>query len=294
MTNPVSTDERLRRTAGIRSVRLGGTTVTYLPDGVGKLTRGWLPDVSDEEWEPYAAYFDEAGELVASVGALLVEREGRALLIDAGYGPLSAPAIPDTPIGPLQGGALLDSLASVGRTPRDVEAVAVTHLHTDHIGWAWHPAPGSDAPAFAHATYLLSETEWSQRRHTEEYGVTAEMLAALEPRVRTVADGEEIFPGVRALATPGHTRGHTAYVISDGGQRLIAFGDLLHTPVQVDHPEWSAFPDHDPALSADVRRRLVDELARPDTLGFGVHFADVVFGRVDRDAEGPAWRPLAD
>jgi hypothetical protein len=71
------------------------------------------------------------------------------------------------------------------------------------------------------------------------------------------------------------------------------FGDALHSPIQVDHPEWSAAPDHDPDLSADFRHRLVAELAEPNTIGFGIHFADVVFGHVDRGGNGPAWQPVS-
>jgi hypothetical protein len=49
----------------------------------------------------------------------------------------------------------------------------------------------------------------------------------------------------------------------------------------------------DSAESADHRRRLVKELQRPDTIGFGGHFADVVFGRVEETADGrPDWRPV--
>ncbi|MDQ8707835.1 MBL fold metallo-hydrolase [Streptomyces sp. LHD-70] len=124
--------------------------------------------------------------------------------------------------------------------------------------------------------------------HPRGHGITEEILAALEPRARTVAEGEEIFPGVRVLATPGHTVGHTAYVIESGGQRLIAFGDALHSPVQISHPEWSAAPDVDADRSADHRRRLVAELSAPGTLGYGIHFADVVFGRVERRAGADA------
>jgi hypothetical protein len=60
----------------------------------------------------------------------------------------------------------------------------------------------------------------------------------------------------------------------------------------VEHPEWSCVYDHDPARSAEHRRDLVAELEEPDTIGFGVHFADVVFGQVRRAGDGPAWRPL--
>lgn len=175
-----------------------------------------------------------------------------------------------------------------------IEAVAITHLHLDHIGWAWNPAPGHDLPAFAYRDLLVAAPEWAHRHLLAARGITDEILQIMAPQVRTVIDGEEIFPGVRVLLTPGHTAGHASYVITGGGERLIAFGDAMHSPIQVDHPDWSAAADLDPDRAAQERRRLVAELARPGTIGFGVHFADVVFGRVHLDGDGPAWRAVAD
>ncbi|MGK9464239.1 MBL fold metallo-hydrolase [Streptomyces sp. G6] len=288
----IDRDERLRRPAGIRSVRLGDTRVSYVPDGAVRLRpRDLFPDTTDEVWADRPEFLDESGSLVASIGGLLVENGDRALLIDAGFGPQSWPPAPDGPRGAIHGGALLNSLAELGRRPEDVGAVAFTHLHPDHIGWAWHPAPGGDRSAFAHADYLVSEPEWAQCDLLAADGM-AEEVTGLAARVRTVADGQEIFPGVRMRITAGHTAGHAEYVITSGGQRLIAFGDALHSPIQIDHPEWSSAFDHDPARAAGHRRRLVSELEEPGTIGFGIHFADVVFGHVRRDGTGPAWRPL--
>ncbi|MEH6377357.1 MBL fold metallo-hydrolase [Streptomyces sp. KLMMK] len=278
---------RLHRPAGIRSLQLGDIKVTYVPDGAGQLRpRGWLPDTTDEVWAEHPEYLDATGNLVASMGGLLVEHGDRALLIDAGFGPGPHAAEPGAPVGEINGGALFDNLARLGRTPAGIEAVAITHLHSDHIGW-------SAQLAEAGAVHLMSEPEWEHRHLAGQHGVSQEVLAALEPGLRTVADGEEIFPGVRVMLTPGHTAGHSAYVITGGGRRLIAFGDALHSPVQIAHPEWSAVVDHDARQSADHRRRLVEEMTEPGTIGFGIHFADVVFGRVLRDAAGIAsWEPV--
>ncbi|MFI6347450.1 MBL fold metallo-hydrolase [Streptomyces sp. NPDC050560] len=284
--------ERWRRPARPRSLTLGDTRVSYVPDGDVRLPpRGWLPATTDEVWRSHAEHLDASGQLVASIGGLLVERGARALLVDAGFGPAALPPDAAVPRGAITGGALLDSLAALGRSPGEIEAVAITHLHTDHIGWAHHPAPGAAGPALGHARYLVSEPEWAQRDQLAAQGLGHE-LAELTPRVRTVRDGEEVFPGVRVRAAPGHTPGHTSYTVTAGRHRLIAFGDALHTPVQISHPEWSAAPDHDPALSAAQRKALVAELARPDTIGFGVHFADVPFGRVRTDGEGVFWEPV--
>ncbi|MER7821463.1 MBL fold metallo-hydrolase [Streptomyces sp. NPDC096097] len=283
--------ERLRRPAGIRSIRLGDTTVSYVPDGDVRLRPlPLLPDSTDEVWAAHPEYLDPDGHLVGSVGGLLVEHGGRALLIDAGFGPQEH-AAPDGPLATIRGGSLVRSLAELGRRPEDIEAVAFTHLHADHLGWACHRAPGDVRPVFAHAEYLISQLEWEGRDLLVAQGMS-EQVAALAPHVRTITDGQEIFPGVRARITPGHTVGHAEYVITGGGRRLIAFGDAVHSPLQIDHPAWSSGFDHDGALTADHRHRLLAELAEPDTIGFGVHFADVVFGRVHRGGAGPAWRPL--
>lgn len=293
MTNiAVDETERLRQPSGIRSMRLGDMRASFVPDGAVQLPpRGWLPGSTDEVWAAHPEYVDASGHLVASIGGLLVENGDRALLIDAGFGPQSLPPDPATPRGAIYGGALLDNLAALGRGPEEVEAVAFTHLHPDHVGWAGHPVPDSDQPPFAHADYLVAEPEWTRRDLLAANGMT-EQIAAPAPYVRTVTDGQDVFPGVRVRITAGHTAGHAEYIIVSGGRRLIAFGDALHSPIQVGHPEWSAAVDHDAVRSADHRRRLVSELEQPDTIGFGNHFADVVFGRVRRVAGVPVWQPL--
>ncbi|MFK0288604.1 hypothetical protein ACIQVL_50250 [Streptomyces sp. NPDC090499] len=94
------------------------------------------------------------------------------------------------------------------------------------------------------------------------------------------------------MLTPGHTVGHAAYVIDAGGQRVIAFGDAFHSPVQLTHPLWEVPADHDRAQSIGLRRSLVDELLEPDTIGFGIHFGDRVFGRVRVDEGRRVWHPV--
>lgn len=272
------TSERLRRPASTRTLRLGETALTFVPDGVVRLPgRGWLPTTDDETWAAHPGYLDEGGYLTASIGALLVTTGDRHLLIDAGVGRIEMPAEVSSKIGALEGGALLDNLAELGRRPSDIEAVALTHVHIDHTGWL---------AAFPESTVLVTEPEWANRAHSDD--VDHATLDAVADRVRTVADDEEIFPGVRVVLSPGHTAGHATYAITAGDQRVLAFGDAMHSAIQVANPAWSAVSDHDSTQAAAYRHRLVEELAAPDTIGFGVHFADVQFGRV---VDG-RWQPV--
>lgn len=247
---------------------LGATKVTFVADGAVQLhPTGWLPGTTEEVWARRPEFLDEAGYLTASLGGLLVEHGDRALLIDTGFGPREQDGVPGVPVGRIAGGALPANLG------RPVDLLAFTHLHVDHTGWALDDA-------FGHVPVVLPEAEW---RTAEQEGA-----AALAPRVRLTSDGEEIFPGVRMAVTGGHTPGHTIFTITGGGRRLIAFGDALHSPVQVERPDWSSVVDHDADLAAKVRHDLVDALAEPDTTGFGIHFAGANFGHV-RDGR---WRPL--
>jgi glyoxylase-like metal-dependent hydrolase (beta-lactamase superfamily II) len=287
---------RLTRTPRVRSLRLGDLTITDVPDGAARLKpRGWLPAATDEDWAVYHDHLDDGGFLVAGIGGLLVERGDRALLIDTGFGPESHFDDPTNPVlDSIYGGELLDNLRRLGRQPSRIEAVAITHLHTDHLGWSCSTAPNTDAHPFGHATHFVAAPEWERRDLAAAGGATEERLAAFAPRVRTVEDGEEIFPGVRASFAPGHTVGHTTYTITSGDQRLIALGDALVAPLQVTHPEWSCGIDHDPVESAEYRHHLLQELSRPNTIGYGCHFADVVFGRTERRSDGRfTWFPVA-
>ncbi|MFI6779216.1 MBL fold metallo-hydrolase [Nocardia sp. NPDC050412] len=281
--------EHFTRSATSHQRQLGDHRVTYLPDGVALLDpRVWLPSSDDQILAEHAHLINPDGYLVASIGALLIEYVNRTILIDTGFGPLAVP----TPYGLMRGGRLLSSLSAAGKTLADIELIAITHLHLDHIGWLWQSMPETTAGPFADIPVFVGDTEWDQRDHTATAGISAEMLDTFSAQVHTIADGEEIFPGVRALATPGHSLGHLAYEITSSHNRLIVFGDAMQTPLQITHPELNAAVDANPAESTSTARRLIDRLTQPDTLGFGIHFADVQIGRVTVDTGGErAWQP---
>src|SRR5256885_8959754 len=135
--------ERLRRPARLRTLQLGDTAVSYVPDGAVQLTpTGWLPDTTEQTWAAHPEYLDDSGNLVGSIGGLLVERGDRALLIDAGFGPQAWPAEPGNAYGAIAGGALVANLARLGRRPGDIGPIALTPLHIRHVGWGRPPRPG--------------------------------------------------------------------------------------------------------------------------------------------------------
>ena len=285
---------RLSAQSAVRMLTMDDVRLTYVVDGAMGLTpAAFFPDLPAGYWAAHPEALDERGLVAMSAGGLLVERDGRALLIDAGLGAITG----DTPFGPVNSGSLLDTLAALGHDPAGIEAVAFTHLHVDHTGWAFVPAAdGTYRKVFPEARYLVAAAEWVP--HGRGESVPAAPPAAVIEQFGSghtpLEDGEEIFPGVRAVVTPGHSPGHTSYVItSAGGARLVAFGDGFHVPAQLAHLDWRSAPDVDGAAVVAARRRLLAELEQPRTLGFACHFGDQAFGLLQTAQDGsPGWVPV--
>ncbi|MFJ4467901.1 MBL fold metallo-hydrolase [Streptomyces sp. NPDC089424] len=277
----------LNRQSAVRALALGGVRLTYVVDGaMAMLPSAFFPGFPEDYWDAHPEVLDARGRVAMSAGGLLIERDGRRLLIDAGLGPVRGPVrVCGDQVGLVDSGALPATLAGLGHAPQDVEAVAFTHLHADHTGWAFAPEK-----VFPRARYLVAAAEWAPhaRGATVPGAPSAEVLALVGAAHTPVEDGEEIFPGVRALVTPGHSPGHTSYVVSAGSERVIVFGDVFHTPAQVAHPEWSSRPDTDRRGVIAARARLAGELARARTVGFAFHFGDQAFGRLT----GTDWVPV--
>jgi glyoxylase-like metal-dependent hydrolase (beta-lactamase superfamily II) len=280
--------------SAVRTMNLDDIQLTYAVDGaMGLNPQVFFPYLAAGYWAGHPDALTVHGQIAMSVGGLLVERGGRRLLIDAGLGAQRG----QTPLGTVNSGALPDTLAALGCDPAAIDTVAFTHLHADHTGWAFtQNQDGTYRKTFPTARYLVAETEWAPYGRGESLPVAApaavlEQLAA----TRTLAgDGEEIFPGVRTVVTPGHSPGHTSYIItSSAGKRLIALGDAFHIPAQLGHPEWPSLPDIDGDAVLAARRKLMQELEQPDTLGFACHFGDQAFGRLTRTQTGlSGWEPV--
>lgn len=275
-----------------RTLTVGDVRLTYVVDGAMELDRaGFLPAVPAAYWRDHPEALAPSGRIAASAGGLLVERGDRRLLIDAGLGAnVLAPSL-----GVSRGGALLRTLNALGVPRRSVDTVAFTHLHTDHTGLGFLTGNGRPPrKAFPHADYLVARPEWEPfwKRQVEVGAPSWEQFMVPMSRVLCrFEDGEEVWPGVTALITPGHSPGHTTYIISArGGWRVVVFGDAFHIPAQLAHPEWSSRPDVDVEGVLRARAALLGELTSPRTLAFAFHFGDQVFGRV---AEGGRWHPVA-
>jgi glyoxylase-like metal-dependent hydrolase (beta-lactamase superfamily II) len=276
--------------AAVRSLRMDDVVATYAVDGVLRMRpETFFPAIPSGYWSDLST---PTGELLMSTGGLLVKLARTTVLIDTGVGVTTK----DFVFGSADCGSLIDVLNALGVRPKDIDVVAFTHLHFDHAGWAF----ANGTKTFPNARYVLAAEEWApyitEKRvasSTDPLNMFSQFVSGhTEPVL--FGDGDEIVPGMRAIVTPGHTPGHTSYVVtSRTGRRLIVFGDAFHSPLQMTHPDWLSAADSDAAAVTSARSRLLAQLCEPDTLGFGFHFGDQPFGRFVVGATGePAWEPV--
>jgi glyoxylase-like metal-dependent hydrolase (beta-lactamase superfamily II) len=284
----------LNEQSAVRRLELGDVRLTYVIDGAMAMSAsGFFPAVPGAYWREHPEAVDAQGRIAMSAGGLLVERGDRKLLIDAGFGSYRGPiSVGEQVLGAADCGSMPDVLAELGVAPRDIDTVAYTHLHLDHVGWAFVDG----RKFFPDARYLVAAAEWAPHEHGIDVPgvITSMTVEPMRGNHELIREGDEVWPGVRAIVMSGHTPGHTSYIVSVGEERIVVFGDAFHVPAQIDHPDWGSMPDTDTDGVLTARARLVGELTRPGTLGFGIHFGDQAFGRLVRDEGGVAkWVPVA-
>lgn len=255
-------------------MRIGDITIEPVYDGTAKLN----PDMfNGSDWTEHQHLLDPHGDLVVPVGAFLVRTGDQLGLLDAGVG--------DFEDDIFVGGELLKSLESLGVTPDQIDAVIVSHLHSDHVGWL----ATDGEPTFANATVHLGAADWEYFVDQQGGGEgRADHMRVVEDQVSLVdRDGVTLLPGVTTRQTPGHTPGHLSSVISSGNDRMIVLGDALHCPAQLTEPEWEFFFDVDPAQARQTRNDLLREAEVGNTSLLPCHFpgmqaARLVAGSTDK------------
>ena len=63
------------------------------------------------------------------------------------------------------------------------------------------------------------------------------------------------------MLTPGHTVGHTSFVINSGGKSLFLVGDLMHHVILIEQPRMEVVFDTDPKQGVETRIKVMDMLA---------------------------------
>ncbi len=148
-----------------------------------------------------------------------VEQDTSVTLVDAGT--------------PFASRRLLDGLLSIGKHPRDIRRVVLTHSHYDHAGSAARIARGTGARVIVHsddAPFARSGTPPTPDRRyvvTRLFGIPVNQAFPAMDVGEEVADGDvlPVAGGLRVVHTPGHTPGHMSLLHEPTG--ILVTGDTI-------------------------------------------------------------------
>ena len=275
------------RSPGFFRFKVGGFTVTTVNDGYagrsldGMVLNAPLSEVQQvmaDAYLPVDRYNGPYTVTIIDTGKMLIA-------LDTGTGGQLAQTA----------GRLADNMKAAGLSPDRVDLVVISHCHADHITGL---ATADGRAVFPNAEIAISEAEWrwwsdtgnetrspdSQRWNFTNFPTR---FGPYAKRLRRFENEGVIAPGLRAIATHGHTPGHTSIHIADGGKEMIALVDITHRPeLFARRPDYHSAYDFDPVASSATRIRMLDRVATDRTLVTGYHFPFPAVGHIARDGKG--------
>jgi len=253
-------------------MRVGDLEIVPVHDGWARLPASDMlrfTGTRRDPWLPHEQFLTDDGSLELSLGGFLVRTGGRVVVIDAGAGRIENDHY--------HAGQFLDSLRAAGVAPDEVTDVVFTHLHFDHVGWATQQG----SVVFPRATFRCHAADWDHfvAGPNPEPG-SVKKLSPLADRLEVFGDDSALAPGITVRHAPGHTPGSAVIVVSDGTERALLLGDVVHCPVELLEDEWTMLMDVDPALARRTREALARELEGRDVPVAAAHFPGLRFGRL--------------
>jgi glyoxylase-like metal-dependent hydrolase (beta-lactamase superfamily II) len=215
---------------------------------------------------------------------MLVNTGRELVLFDTGNGATGFIKRPD-------GGWLAAQIGAAGFKPGDIDVVVLSHGHLDHVAGIME----GGAPLFSKARYVIAGIEYDFWAPEGKHSGQMEDLAAIfRANVVPVADkttfikaGDDVVPGIRSLAAPGHTPGHLAFTLESDGARMLFWGDCAHHHVaSLARPDWHCTFDADKAQGAATRKLIYDMAATERIPVQGYHMPFPSIGYVERRADG--------
>jgi glyoxylase-like metal-dependent hydrolase (beta-lactamase superfamily II) len=286
----------LPKVTGFKRFKVGDVEVTTIYDGINEKPHdaGFIKNASIEDTKKalVAAKLTDA-HVPIPFTITVVKIKGKYVMFDSGTGGQLAPTA---------GLMMSQNMKAAGIDPAKISTVIVTHFHPDHIFGLM--AKETNAQVFPNAEIMMPSAEykfWTApdligKLPPERQGLAKRIQATFPTwkNVKQVEDNQEVLPGIRAVASYGHTPGHTSFLVASGKKQLMVLSDVTNIPALfVRNPGWHAVFDADAAMAEATRRKMFDRVIADKMMVTGYHFGMPGAGTIAKDGTGYVFKPVA-
>ena len=278
------------------TINIGKIKVTALSDGTVFVNPDILFNISDKKTSQTLKDNYQKNPLELSVNVYLIQTENRNIIIDTGSGSLMGD----------YGGKLQNQLKKMELDLDDITDILISHIHADHTGGLVM----NNQKMFPKATIHIHKNEldyWlnennkkaASKDHIGANPNTFENAQKMlypylqSGQVVTFEKNTEIIKDIQTLLYPGHSPGHTVFVLNSMDEKIYFFGDLIHVQhFQLNHPEIEILFDVNRAEGSLTRLAFYKEAACYKYLIAGSHISFPGFGRIQKNENKFTWVPV--
>jgi glyoxylase-like metal-dependent hydrolase (beta-lactamase superfamily II) len=286
---------------GFYRYKVGSIECTSLNDGARTfpLPDKWVTNVSKDQAiaAAEAAYMPQ-GMVTVPFNPQLINAGGKLVLIDCGNGISAFDATKG------QAGRLMQNLAAAGTDPKSIDIVLMSHLHPDHTNGI---RAADNSMAFPNAEIMVPAKDWdfwtsednaakaeSNQMMKNYFANVKKIYTGIEKKVTKYDWDKEVVPGLTSIGTPGHTPGHTSFVVASGNSKILISADVTNIPeFFLRNPDWHVAYDADPEMAQKTRHKFYDMAVAEKATVVGFHFPFPAVGHVEKDGNGYRLVPVA-
>jgi len=275
----------------IHRFTLGEAAVTTILDGAHQ-REGIKPPFSLDKSDDEIAAIARANNLPThgfenTYTPTVLHIGGQTVLFDTGFGAMMRDN---------HAGNLRRRLGQAGYAPEDIDVVAFTHCHPDHIAGVMEDG----APAYPNARYVIGRREydaWNDgseipEARAQNHEMFLKLIPPLAEKMTFLEDGDAVIPGLNAEAAFGHSLGHMMYRVESAGKSLLIWGDVTnHYVFSLQYPDSTVGFDDDKDMAIATRKRVLDMVATDGLLVSGHHMPFPSIGYVERHGDSYRWTP---
>jgi glyoxylase-like metal-dependent hydrolase (beta-lactamase superfamily II) len=285
-----------KQAPGFYRYKVGEIEITAILDGV------WMPDLSsvklaqnatvDEMRKVLEEQFQPTDKLHVPFTALLINTGSKLVLLDTGTAGLFVPTAV----------SFMNNFTAAGFDPKQVDIVAISHFHGDHINGI---RTKDGQLAFPNAEIMVPAPEWDHWMDEGKVASTPEFLrgnfknsqrvfGSIAKDVKRYEPGKEITTGITSIAAYGHTPGHCAFAIASGGSSMMTIVDAVNNAyVFLRNPDWQFSFDIDGPMAVQTRKQLLDRAVSDRMLVAAYHWPFPAVGHITKEGGGYRLNPAA-